>query len=114
MPTPVVVGHLILDPGAVATLPVPAAWNAALTVVAGTAEVAGHSLRPGDTPVFGADGDEISVSSREGGELLVMLGEPIGEPIAVGGGFVMNTEAEIDQAFADLRAGSFGTLEPSR
>lgn len=114
MPTPVVVGHLILNPGGSATLPAPSGCNAALTVVAGTAEVAGRSLGPGDTPVFDTDGDEVAVSSDGGGELLVMLGEPIGEPIAMGGGFVMNTAAEIDDAFADLRTGSFGTLEPSR
>ena len=47
-------------------------------------------------------------------ELLVMGGEPIGEPIAMGGGFVMNTEAEIATAFADDDAGRMGVLAPSR
>ena len=97
-----------------ATLPAPAGWNAALTVVAGSAEVGDQTLRPGDTPVFESEGDQVTVSSAAGGQLLVMFGEPIGEPIAMGGGFVMNTAAEIDEAFADLRAGSFGELEPSR
>lgn len=37
-----------------------------------------------------------------------MCGEPIGEPIAMGGGFVMNTRAEVEQAFADYRRGRMG------
>jgi redox-sensitive bicupin YhaK (pirin superfamily) len=40
-----------------------------------------------------------------------MLGEPIGEPIAMGAGFVMNTPAEIDQAFADYRNGAMGSMD---
>ena len=43
-----------------------------------------------------------------------MCGEPIGEPIAMGGGFVMNTPEEIDAAFVDERSGRMGQLTPSR
>ena len=43
-----------------------------------------------------------------------MCGDPIGEPIAMGGGFVMNTSEEIDTAFKDYRAGTMGQLAPSR
>lgn len=114
MPTPVVVAHLALAAGGSATLPVAAGWNAALTVVAGAATAGGHDLGPGDTPVFESDGDQVTVSSATGGDILVMFGEPIGEPIVMGGGFVMNTAAEIEQAFADVDAGAFGELTPSR
>lgn len=112
--TPVLVAHCTLGPGGAAEIPVPRGWTTAFTVVAGTIRSAGQSLGPGDTPVFADDGDHIAVESPAGGQLLVMAGEPIGEPIATGGGFVMNTPDEIRQAFADYRGGRMGMLTASR
>ena len=43
-----------------------------------------------------------------------MAGEPIDEPIAMGGGFVMNTSDEVRRAFEDERAGRFGRLDARR
>lgn len=114
MPTPVLVAHGTLDPGASATIPVPTGWTAALTAVAGALEIGHHSLGPGDTPVFNDDGDHITVSSAAGGQFLLMCGEPIGEPIAMGGGFVMNSADEIDAAFEDERTGRLGQLTATR
>lgn len=115
LPTPVLVGHLTLEPGGEATIEVPAGWNAAFTVVAGTVDTHGQSgLRGGDTPVFGHDGDTLHVSSPSGGQVLVMCGAPIHEPLATGGGFVMNTSAEVQQAFDDYRSGRMGELAPTR
>ena len=71
-------------------------------------------MAPGDTPVFEDDGGTISVRSDTGGELLLMSGEPIGEPMATGGGFVMNRREEIELVFADLQNGRMGTLTSSR
>lgn len=115
LPTPVLIAHVALDGGAAARIAVPRGWNTGVCVVAGTVDIDGApNLEPGATPIFNDDGDSITVSSSSGGEVLLMSGEPIGEPIAMGGGFVMNTAGEIDQAFDDLRNGRLGRLEASR
>jgi quercetin 2,3-dioxygenase len=60
---------------------------------------------------FGHDGDEISIEAVKDSVVLVLSGEPINEPIASYGPFVMNTEAEIKMANEDFYNGKFGYLE---
>jgi redox-sensitive bicupin YhaK (pirin superfamily) len=114
MPTPVLVAHITLDAGGSATIPVPSGWTTAFTNVAGQLITAGQTLGEGDTPVFNDDGDQITITSIDGGQLLLMCGEPLGEPIAMGGGFVMNTPEEINAAFDDDQSGRMGQLTPTR
>jgi redox-sensitive bicupin YhaK (pirin superfamily) len=114
MPTPVLVAHVTLDPDGTITIPVPAGWTVAFAVVAGSASTNGTVVGQGDTPVFNDDGRSITVTSDNGAQFLLMCGEPIGERIAMGGGFVMNTADEINTAFADSQSGRMGQLEPTR
>lgn len=115
LPVQVTVAHVALAPGGEITLPAPTAWTCGLTVVDGSAAVDGETrLPPGATPVFEHDGDSVTVASVDGAEFLFMAGEPIGEPIAYGGGFVMNTRDEIQEAYGAYHRGEFGVLEPSR
>ena len=114
MPTPVLVAHVTIAAGGDVTIPVPTGWTTAFTVVAGSATSDSQDLGEGDTPVFADDGTTITVASESGGQLLLMCGEPIAEPIAMGGGFVMNTPEEIDAAFGDERSGHMGQLTPTR
>jgi quercetin 2,3-dioxygenase len=51
---------------------------------------------------------DVTLTSSGHTEMLVMQGRPIGEPVAQQGPFVMNTDAEIRQAFADYRSTQFG------
>jgi redox-sensitive bicupin YhaK (pirin superfamily) len=110
----IAVGATMLD----VTLPAGATFQAALPELdAVFAYVLEGALRFGDTPdptprgTLAVLGDGASAIARAdvGGRFLLLAGRPIGEPIARRGPFVMNTEAELDQAFADYRAGRLGT-----
>ena len=74
--------------------------------------VNGENKVPTDNFVLMAnDGEMFTVSADEDSIVLILSGEPIDEPIAAHGPFVMNTRAEIAQAFEDFNHGKFGFLE---
>jgi redox-sensitive bicupin YhaK (pirin superfamily) len=114
--TPINLIHASLAPGARLVLPWPSRYNALVYSLAGRGTV-GDERRPlerGQLAVFGA-GDHLVIDAdatpdRAGADLdvLVLGGEPIGEPVAWYGPFVMNTKAELVQAFEDFRAGRLG------
>jgi quercetin 2,3-dioxygenase len=60
---------------------------------------------------FSRSGSSFSISSKSVAKILIMAGKPLDEPIAAYGPFVMNTQTEIMQAFADLNAGKMGNLD---
>ena len=111
--TPITVAHVTVSPGARVTVPWRKDFNALAYVLAGSGTV-GVEKRPvtmGQLAVFGS-GDSITVDAAAGESLDVLLlgGEPIREPVAAYGPFVMNTRAELAQAFDDYQAGRLGTV----
>jgi len=86
-------------------------------VLSGEVTVASRRVRAGQIawsdPVPQAAASAITVATADGDRPSVVMtysGEPIGQPVAMGGPFVMNTEAEIAQAFRDFRSGQFGDI----
>lgn len=89
----------------------PADYTAFVYVYDGAArvgpEVAPTVLQQSELAIL-APGDEIRVTTDNGpARLLLVAGRPLHEPIARSGPFVMNTESELRQAFADFHAGRF-------
>lgn len=80
--------------------------TAFIYVFSGAVEVGGTTVGANSLGVFGG-GDSISISTASGGRFILVAGEPIGEPIARYGPFVMNTKEEIHQAIDDYRNGRF-------
>jgi redox-sensitive bicupin YhaK (pirin superfamily) len=116
--TPITLVHATLSPGASLTLPWRADFNALAYVLAGrgTAGAKGRPIEMGQLAVFGA-GDTVTVAAQETQEsrsatfdVLFLGGLPIREPVVTYGPFVMNTKAEVMQAFEDYQKGLLGTI----
>jgi redox-sensitive bicupin YhaK (pirin superfamily) len=66
-----------------------------------------HDKVSGATLIILANGEKLNIKGNTNSKFLLISGEPIGEPIARGGPFVMNTKAEILQAVEDYQNGNF-------
>jgi quercetin 2,3-dioxygenase len=96
---------------AVFKITVPEADNTSILVLNGTVHINDQEVaREGDIVVFETTGDHITIHTNNDTHLLVLSGEPINEPIAAYGPFVMNTQQEIMDAVNDYNAGKFGVL----
>lgn len=109
--SPVHLYNLKPKAGTVVSLPFPSHYTTAILAIEGSATLNGEKKLPTDNlAVFGTDGEAISVRADEDSVLLFMAGEPLNEPIAQYGPFLMNTRAEIAQAIDDFNQGKFGYL----
>jgi redox-sensitive bicupin YhaK (pirin superfamily) len=111
--TPIVVAHATLAPGARVELP----WNPQFNALAYGLEGEGfvgeerHAFGLGRLAVFGpGDSIVLQASDQRALDVLLLGGQPLREPIVAYGPFVMSTEDEIRQAFADYQSGRLGTV----
>jgi redox-sensitive bicupin YhaK (pirin superfamily) len=109
--TPINLAHVTLQPGAQLDLPWQPDYNALVYVLAGhgTAGVERRPFHLGQLAVFGP-GDAVRVAADTQLDLFVLGGRPIREPVAQYGPFVMNTRAELIQAFEDYQQGRLGVI----
>jgi quercetin 2,3-dioxygenase len=116
--TPISLVHATLSPGATLTLPWRPDFNALAYVLAGKGKVGsqGQPVQLGNLAVFGP-GDTITISADQQQDsrnptmdVLLLGGQPIREPVVAYGPFVMNTKAELVQAFEDYQAGRLGSI----
>jgi redox-sensitive bicupin YhaK (pirin superfamily) len=86
--------------------------NAAVILLKGDVTLNGSTKLEGEARIalLSPDGEQISIQGNEDTTLLVLSGEPIREPVASYGPFVMNTQEELAQAVRDYRTGKMGYL----
>ena len=105
-------GGVGVHPHRKAAFSFPADYNTGAVVIEGKITLNGTEKAAGDHFVlFKNDGEEFIIEASANSIVLLMSGEPIREPIAAHGPFVMNTRAEIMQAYEDMNRGKFGYLK---
>lgn len=106
--TPVNLWDMRIGKGHTVNLPVPDGHNTMVLVLMGKAVINGdETLSERELGHFTREGDTVTIEAREETLVLLMSGEPIDEPIAGRGPFVMNTMDEIVTAMRDYATGKF-------
>jgi quercetin 2,3-dioxygenase len=109
--SPVHLFDIKLNKGGELTTALPADYNTALLVINGSAEVNGEKAGEHSFVLFKNEGEEITIKANEDSVLLLLSGEPLNEPIASYGPFVMNTQEEIFESIREYQQGKFGHLD---
>jgi quercetin 2,3-dioxygenase len=110
--TPIHLYDVILEKSAIIDFRFPEHYNTAILLISGKVQVYNSQSVLGDQFVlFENKGTDFVLEASEKSKILVMSGEPINEPVFPYGPFLMNTKAEIEQAFEDYHNGFFGYLE---
>ena len=109
--TPINLWDVNLRAGKSAELPLPDGHTTTFLVLSGEVVVNGDSKAgEGDLAIFARTCNSITVEAKTDAKLLVMDGEPFAEPVFGQGPFVMNSRAEIQQAFEDYQLGRMGEI----
>lgn len=109
--TPITLVDLRLAAGSRSTIPLPAGQNFGVVLLRGDVTVQGQPMRgEAQIALLSQSGQTVELAAEADSLVLLLGGEPIHEPVASYGPFVMNTQDEIRQAVADYRAGRMGRL----
>ena len=86
--------------------------NTAVVLLKGGVQLGSESLKgEASMALLSSAGERIPLEANQDTTLLVLSGEPINEPVASYGPFVMNTRSELVQAVEDYKAGKMGHLD---
>lgn len=108
--TPINLLDIKLQAGKTMQTTIPSYHNTTLLVISGTVTVNERDVNEHGFVLFENEGEDIDISAKSNAIVLLMSGEPINEPIASYGPFVMNTQEEIYEAIEDFKSGKYGVL----
>ena len=109
--SPMLLAHGTLAKGAKAFLPIPAHFQLAVYVLQGVLTDAGRQeLNEAELGIWNSEGEGVQLEAVEESQFLLLAGQPIDEPLATYGSFVMNRPEELLQAVDDYKAGRMGSL----
>lgn len=109
--TPIDVWDVRLKAGKNTRLALPEGHTLNLAVFAGPVTINGEvTADKAQFVTLSREGGDVLIEAEDDAKILLLSGAPIEEPVAAYGPFVMNTQAEIRQAFADFHAGRFGAI----
>ncbi len=110
--TPLHLYNIKIKKGGRVSFDFPAQYNTNLLVIEGNIMLNNENkIQPHHFVLMENEGESFSLQANEDAVVLLLSGEPINEPIAAYGPFVMNTKKEIEQAFDDFKDGKFGYLD---
>jgi redox-sensitive bicupin YhaK (pirin superfamily) len=109
--TPINAFNARLKAGVKSEFSFPANYNTGLLVIEGDVKINGQEAGTDHFILMKNDGEEFTVEATTDTIVLILSGEPINEPIAAYGPFLMNTWQEVEQAIKDVNTGKFGILE---
>jgi redox-sensitive bicupin YhaK (pirin superfamily) len=104
--TPALFYDITMPAGSHFIEPLPEAYNGFVYLIEGAVSVDGTKLEGSNLAVLD-QGESIEILAQQSSRLLLVAGQPLAEPIARRGPFVMNSEAELQQAFHDYQEGRF-------
>ena len=108
--SPVNLFDVRLNKGGLFNTSITAEHNTAMLVINGSVEVNGEKAAEHSFVLFANEGEDIQIKAAENAVVLLLSGEPINEPIASYGPFVMNTQEEIYEAIEEYQSGKYGVL----
>ena len=109
-PARITYAHLELEPGARFEHPLPAGWTAAVAVLHGGLTLDGGEVPADHVGLLSLEGETLGLAAPGGASFMILAGQPLREPIAHHGPFVMNTREELEQAYQDYATGRMGRL----
>ncbi len=109
--SPIDLWDVRVNAGCLVEFKMPAGHTTSVFVLKGRVRLeSGESVGEAELGVLDRDGESFALEALADTTLMILSGAPIGEPIVGYGPFVMNTEAEIQQAFLDYRSGRMGRI----